>query len=100
MGQEMTHGKPRLARLGELGPVAGDRRVEAEQSRVDQTQRADRTDRLSDRVQVDDRVALPGPAPRRIGVAAPQVDDRITVDVYGQRRADFEAGGENLGERV
>ncbi len=100
MGQEIAHREPRLATLGELGPVASDRRVEIEQARLDEAERADGADRLPDRVEVDDRVAFPGSRPRRIGVAAPQVDDRTAVDVDGQRRAHLETGGEDLGERV
>src|SRR5262245_9929673 len=100
MGQEMAHQKPRLAGLRELGPVVRDRRLEVEQARVDQTQRAHGANRLADRIQVDDRVAPPRPGPRAVGEAAPEVDDGRTVDVDRERRADFDPRGERVGERL
>ena len=100
MRQQVAHRQARLARLGELGPVAGDRRVQIEQPGVDQAEGADRADRLADRVEIDDRVALPAPRPRRIGVAAPEIDDGPAVDVDRERRAHLEARHERLGKGV
>src|SRR5262245_44986911 len=98
--EEIAHRQARLVRLRELGPVAGDRSVQLEEPHVDQAERADGTDRLADRVEIDDRVALPAPRQRRIGVAAPEIDDRAAVDVDRERRAHLEARPERLGKGV
>src|SRR5262245_20971919 len=100
MGQEVAYGQAFLVRLSELRPVSGDRRVQIEQSGLDEAQRADRADRLTNRIEVNDRIALPRSRPRRVGVAAPEIDDGPAVDVDGQRRAHLEARDERLGERV
>ena len=44
--------------------------------------------------------SLPRRAVRRVGDAAPQVDDRLPVDVHAHRRADLAAFVEVLRERV
>ena len=66
----------------ELRPVARHGRVDVELAALDQDVRAERRHRLGGRKDVDDRVALPGPRARRIGVAAPQIDDRLAVDAW------------------
>ena len=35
---------------------------------------------------IDDRIALPAPRPRRVGVAAPEVDEGPDVEVDGESR--------------
>lgn len=100
MGQEIAYRDLRLARLGEVGPVSSDRRVELEQGGLDETERADGGDRFPDRVEIDDRVAVPRSRPRSVGVAAPQVDDRPPVDVDGERGPDLGARDENRRERL
>ena len=51
--------------------------------------RAERRHALGRRVDVHERVALPGPRARLIGVAAPQVDDGAAVDDDGDGGADL-----------
>src|SRR2546425_615824 len=100
MRQEMAHGARRFARLCELGPVASDGRVEIEQAGLDEPKRANGGDSLADGVEVDDRVSLPRSGPRGVGVACPQVDDSVPVDVDGKGSAHLGTGGENFGEGV
>ena len=66
-------------------------RIEIDEPAIDQHQeRHDRRD-LGRREHDDDRVALPRPRPRRVGVASPQIDDRSALVRDRQRRADLEA---------
>jgi hypothetical protein len=99
MGQEIAHGDASFAGLGELRPVPCHRRVEIDAPGLDEAERADCRDRLPDGVEVDDRVAVPGPRARGVGVAGPQIDDRLAPDVHGEGRAHLGARDEDLAER-
>ena len=68
-----------LAALRELGPVAGDGRVQVELASVGQHQGAQRRHGLGRRPDVDDRVALPRLRARLVDMAAPDVDDELAV---------------------
>src|SRR6185369_17325794 len=83
MRQEIAHRDPRLPRLGELEPVSSDRCVEVQPAGLDDTKRADGGDRLPDGVEIDERVALPATRPGGVGVATPQVEGGVPVDVDG-----------------
>ena len=98
VGEQVAHGKLRLAGLREFGPVARDGGVEVDRAALDKPQGADRGDRLADGVEVGDGVALPRAGARRVGVAAPEVDDDAAVDGDGERRTDLAGLGEDAGE--
>src|SRR5262249_16853199 len=85
MSQEPSHRQCGLVRGGELGPVAGYRRVEVETAFRDQAVRAERRHALGAGGDVDERVALPGLRAVEVRVTAPQVDDGIAP--AGPRRA-------------
>jgi hypothetical protein len=77
----------------ELRPVRGDRCVDVELAAVGEQQGRQRRHGLRRRVDVDDRVAVP----RRAVVvddATPDVDDQLTVEHDGGRRAHVETGVE------
>jgi len=99
VAQEPAHRDALLPGLRELGPVLGDRRVEVELARVDQAVGADRGHALRGRVDVGDRVALPGPGARAVAPATPQVDEQLAAQRHRDRRADF-AGLEAPLERL
>src|SRR5581483_10535094 len=80
-----------LARLGELGPVAGDGGVEVEQAARDEDVAAKGGSALGAGPDQADRVALPRPARRTIGEAAPQIDDNFPIDSHADGRADLAA---------
>lgn len=97
VAEQPAHRDVRLALLCELRPVAGDRRVQVELAPVDQKMRAQRGHPLGRRVHVHQRIALPRARARVVWflrVAAPQVDDEITVDRRGDGRPQLAALGE------
>ena len=75
MREHMPNGR----RCAEVGPVALHRRIEVESTSVDEQQRADRRERLADRVRHDDAVLPPRLRTGCVGPAAPEVDDPVTV---------------------
>jgi hypothetical protein len=89
-----------LARRRELGPVVGDGGVEVELAAVGQDQRAQGRHGLGRRPHVGDGVALPRGAVFRVDPAAPEVDDRLALQVDGHGGADIvpcvDVGGEQF----
>ena len=83
MGQEVAHGDARLPRLRELGAAARDGRVQIELAGLDQAEEADRAECLAHGEEVDDRVAGPRARAGGVGVARPEVEDALLVDVDG-----------------
>ncbi len=98
MAQQESHRQLFFSRLRKLGPVARNRSVKIELALIDQPMRADRGQPLGARVNVNQRVARPWPRARLIRVTAPQIDERRTVEGYGNRRADFASALEVLRE--
>jgi len=98
--EQFPHLDPVLAGLGELRPVAGDRRVEVKLAAIGQDQRAQRGHRLGRGEDVDDRVLLPRLGRGAIPVSAPDVDDRLTVQHHGDRGSDIEALVEVVRQRL
>jgi hypothetical protein len=64
-----------------------DRRIEVELPAISQDQRAQRGHRLGRGENVDDRFSIPGPAVAESLLAAPDVDDHLTVKHNGNGRA-------------
>src|SRR5271170_642155 len=100
MAQQPTHDDALLAGLRELGPVARDRRVQVDTPLVGESVKAGRRDPLGGGIDVDDSVALPRPRALPVGIAAPQIDDRPTVDRYRDGGADLPATREVLRKRL
>ncbi len=98
VAQEKTNGDRSLSRLGELGPVARDRRVEIDAALLDQLVQTERGHALRGREDVDDRVALPGAASHEVRMPRPEIDDRTSVDRERDGRADLVALAEVLRE--
>lgn len=80
-----------LAVLRELGPVLCDGRIEVEQSAIGQHERGQRRHRLGRRKDVDQGIARPALSARRVGVTAPQIDDRLAAQRGTERRTDVVA---------
>ena len=90
----MARGDRLLAVAGELRPVARHRRIDVERAAVDEHVGAQRRHRLRRREDVDDGVALPRARARRVGMTAPQIDDRRAVARRRKRGADLTPGRE------
>src|SRR5712692_10750977 len=99
MVQQLPHRYPVLAMLREFRPVTRDRRVKIEQTLVGQAMSAYRGHPLGGREDGDDRVARPWARARLVGVTAPQVDDHLAIDAYGNGGAVLVALVEIFGER-
>src|SRR6266851_647530 len=99
MVQQLPHRYPVLAMLREFRPVTRDRRVKIEQTLVGQAMSANRGHPLGGREDGDDRVARPWARARLVGMTAPQVDDHLAVDAYGNGGAVLVALVEIFGER-
>ena len=89
-----------LAGLAELRPVRRDLLVGVEQPAVDAHQRRQRGHRLGGRPDVDDRVLGPRRGLLGVAPAAPDVEQRLAVDVDHDARAELVAGVELLGQHV
>src|ERR1700733_411270 len=63
------------------------RRAEIDSALVHQPQRTQGRQRLTDRKEIDERVARPGCRPRAVGPSAPEIDDRMAADSYRDRTA-------------
>src|SRR5262249_58103684 len=100
MSQEPSHRQCGLVRGGELGPVAGYRRVDVETAFRDQAVRAERRHALGAGGDVDERVALPGLRAVEVRMTAPEVDDGLAVDDHRDGRADLVLIAQVPGERV
>src|SRR5436190_21864056 len=100
MAKQVTHLDSLLTRLGKLWPVSGNWGVKVELSAIGQDQGTQSGHRLGGREHVDDRVALPRLAGRRVPVAAPDIHDRLAVQQHGDRGADIYAAVEVAGERL
>ena len=98
--EQVAHRHVLLAACGELGPVLGDGRVDIEQALLDQAMGAERGQTLGRREDVDQRVAVPFALTLGCVPAAPEVHDRLAVQVDGDRRADVAVFGEVGGECV
>jgi hypothetical protein len=96
----LTHRKVLLPALGELRPVACDRRRQIERTSVDEPERANCHDRLADGVEVDQRAGLPGTRPRGVGVAGPEIDHALLADMDRERRSHLKSRPHDVAERV
>jgi hypothetical protein len=95
-----AHGDVGLAVRRELGPVAGDRRVEIEEPTLDEPEDARRRDALRRRKDERERVLHPRPPGGAIGEPAPEIHDEPPAMVDRACRAHVAVAGEVLGERV
>jgi hypothetical protein len=98
--EQPAHRQLALAALRELRPVARDGRVEVERALVHEAVRGDRRDALGRRVDVRERVALPGLRALRVHEARPEIHHRLAFEREAERGADLVAAFELLGERV
>ena len=89
-----------LSAGGELRPYGRDRIVKTNQSSVDELQREQRDNRLSDRIEVDHRVCLPRASTGLIGPSAPQVYNSAAVNHHTDCAAHFSPIGEVAGKRL
>ena len=96
----MAHLDVLLAVGGELRPVRGDRCVQVEQAAFGKNQRGQARYGLRARPDVDDGVLAPRDGLGRIGVAAPDVEHRFTVDVDRDRGAHLCTAAEFFGQGV
>ena len=94
MAQEPAHRDVLLAGLGELGPVAGHRRVQVELAALGQHVGAERDHALGGRGHADDRVRGPRAGAGRVGMAAPAVHHPHPVEVHADGGARVAALGE------
>ena len=78
-----------LARLPELGPVAGDRRVQVQLTAVGKLVDAGGRQALGAGQHGGQGVLLPGAGAGYVSRAAPQVDDEVAVDPHRDGRADL-----------
>ena len=89
----MTQGMPNrgvvLAARSELWPHRGDRIVESEPTSVDELQRQQRHEGFPHRVEVDQRVGLPGSFTGLVRPTADEVDDDLAVDDHTDPCTDF-----------
>jgi hypothetical protein len=91
MREQMPHRELPLPRRSELGPVPRHRSIQVQQTGVDQTQCTDGGHSLGGRVDVHQGVARPGPRPRGVRPARPEVDDRLSLDGDADRRPELVA---------
>nr|WP_252973968.1 hypothetical protein [Janibacter melonis] len=91
----MAHEDALLAVRGELGPVRRDRRVEVDETALDEQEDGERRDLLRRRPHVDDRVPLPRPGAGDIGVPAPDIDEGLAIEVDADRGAELLARGDH-----
>ncbi len=89
-----------LARLPELGPVAGHRRLQVQLAAVGQVVDTGGSQALGAGQHGGQGVLLPGPGTGCIGPAAPQVDDKIPVYPHRDGRANLFAQRKVALERV
>ncbi len=89
-----------LAVRGELRPVAGDGCVEVELAPIGEHQCRYEGHGLGGGPHVDDRVPLPRHRLVPVGESAPQIDDRLAVEIDRNRRPHVDALGEVGGERL
>jgi hypothetical protein len=92
--EEHAYGGRRLPRLAVLGPGVDDERVGVELAPVDQQVGAQGGGTLGAGPHRADDVPLPGPAGRRVGHTAPQVDDDLAVDHHAHAGAHLASLGE------
>ena len=81
---------------GEFRPVFGNRRIKIELALVCQPKRGQGCHGFGRGIDVDDRVLFPGTGLFRIGPAAPEIDDRLTILRHAERGADVGAVGNVL----
>ncbi len=94
VGEDPANGDVALAVRGELGPVAGDRRVEVELAALHQPVDAHGRDALGGGEHERDGVALPGARLVAVGEPAPEVDHRLALEVDAARRPHLVVLGE------
>jgi len=99
VGQHVPDLHALLARGGELRPVPGHRRGQVEIAAVGEDQRAQRRHRLGGGPDVGDGVRSPRDRAGRIGVPAPEVHRRLTVQVDRGRGTDVVLV-QRLGQRL
>ena len=100
MRHHLADGDRALPVRGELRPERRDACLGIELAALHEQVRADRGDALRRGVHEHERVLLPARAVRRIGETAPEVDDRLPVEIHAHRRPDLSALVEVLRERV
>jgi hypothetical protein len=88
-----------LAVCRELRPVLRHRRGGFDQAPINEHEAGQRGDVLGRREHVDYGVLAPRDCFGRVGMAAPDVDDELAVDVDRDGRADFLTADDLLGER-
>ena len=89
-----------FAVLGEFRPVVCDRRFKVDQAPVGEDMYARGAYALGDRVHDAQRVFAPRFAARGIHMAAPEIDDFLTLMIDRHGAAELVMGGEIVGERV
>ena len=95
-----AHGDLTLPLGRELGPVVGDLRVVVDLAPLREQRDAHRRGAFRRREDELQRAVVVGPTGRRIGDAAPEVDDLLAVDVHRDLRAELAVIGEVADERV
>jgi hypothetical protein len=98
--EQIAHGQLRLARLRKLGPVAGDGRVEIDETLVDEPVQRERGEALGRRVDIHERVALEGPRALGIAMTGPEIDDELALECRRDSGAELVPGCELALERV
>ena len=87
MRQEVPDGHARLAPGGELGPIGGDWLVVVQLTAVGQSVDDRGGHALGGREADRERVGRPWPGAVAVGVAGPEVHDRLPAQAHGQRSA-------------
>ena len=85
VAEKPAHENVLFAERCELRPVANDRCIEVECTRVGKVQSANREDTLGAREHQRERVLLPSTPTLPVGGSAPKVDDLAPLDVRGRR---------------
>ena len=98
--EKMPHERLLLAVAPVLGPVQSHAGVRIDEPAIDQHVEADRGDPFGDRHHADRRRRIPRHLHGAIAPAAPDVDDRASVEHDGARGPDLVLDSEVLDERV
>ena len=99
MAEEIVDGQGSLACLGEFGPVLRNRRPEIQLTAVGEDESAEGGHGFRCRIDVDDRVFLPGFRSVVVRDAPPEVNDRLAAQGDRDRRAYIQALVEVGGKR-
>src|SRR5690606_26968710 len=100
VAHQRADGDGALARLGELRPVASDRRIQCNEAAFDETEEANGGGGFADGPDVDDGVARPWPGACPVLPAGPEVHDEFAIAGDADRGADFVLLGEVAFERL